>query len=344
MKKIMMILAAGLLVFSCATESVQARPKSKKKPAWLENRTSVYSESKFLSAIGEGDTLKEAQARASANLSSIFKVRVEAENTLQSRYEEYSRNGVVKSWGEETTAVDDITQTTDQTLMNLKYGETWTDDSGVVYTIAYLNRAETGNVYRQRIEENGGVVNRLVGRSAEQTDVLKAYAFLDAAYVVASLNELLIEQLDIINPAMKKVVRPGYDFGNLKKARSDAAARVVVAIDLESDSDGRIAAMLADVLTGMGFSVDPKGTIRLTGSVSVEPVKLDNNYENVKWYLLLMVRDQADLAVVSLEKNSRSSGVSDTAAIARAYKDMEKAIKRDFVKKLNGFFDSFIEK
>jgi hypothetical protein len=344
MKKLIMLLISAMLVFACATEPAGAGSKSKKKPAWLENKNSVYPEDKFLSAIGEGDTLKEAQAQAAANLASIFKVSVQVESTLQSRYVEYSQNGVVGNYGEETVMTDNITQTTDQTLLNLKLGETFTDSNGVVFTIAYLNRSETGGVYKQIIEENGALVGRLMARSAEQTDTLKKYAFLDAAYVVASNNELLIEQLGFISPSTRKGLKLGYDMAGLKKQRADTAAQMVFSIRIDNDSGSQITNMLTSVLTSQGFSVNNGGNIVLTGSVSVAPVKLDNNYENVKWYLMITVKDASGVVVVSLEKNSRSSGVSASAAEARAYKDMEGVIKKDFVKQLTGYFDSHIEK
>ena len=341
MKKTILFILFILIFLSCVSGPSEA--KNNKRPGWLDDINSAYPGEKFLAAVGEGDTLKEAQGNAAASLATIFKVNVDVESSLQSRYAEYSKNGIV-SVSEENIVTDNITQTTDQTLMNIHYGETYTDPSGITFAVAYLNRAETGMVYRQAIDSNAEVVRHLMKRSSEQSDLLRKYAFLDAAFVVAQNNEVLIEQLGIISPPMRKTLSTGYDLKQLKAQRADTAEMLVFAISIDSDSDSRISNILTDVLTGQGFSTGAKGNLRVQGSVRVEPVDLNNGYDNRKWFLTLNVLDEKGVTVISFEKNSRSSGVSPSAADARAYKDMESIIKKDFLMKLDGYFDGFIEK
>ena len=341
MKKSLSFVFFILIFLSCVSGPTEA--KGKKRPGWLDNLNSVYPSEKFIAAIGEGDTLKEAQGNAAASLATIFKVDVEVESSLQSRYAEYSKNGIV-SVSEENIMIDNITQSSDQTLMNIKYGETYTDPNGTTFAVAYLNRAETGNVYRQAIDSNAEVVRHLMDRSSEQSDLLRKYAFLDAAYVVAQNNEVLVEQLAIINPAMRKTLSTGYDLKQLKTDRSDTAENLIFVISISNDTDSRISNIVGDVLTGQGFSLGKNGNLTVRGSVGIEDVELDNGYDNKKWYLKLDVVDEKGVTVISFEKNSRSSGVSYSAAEARAFKDMEIVVKKDFLKKLNGYFDSFIEK
>jgi hypothetical protein len=134
-----------------------------------------------------------------------------------------------------------------------------------------------------------------------------------------------------------------FSMNDLQSARSDLASTMVFEISISNDRDSKITNILSDVLTDQGFSVARGGNLAVEGSVRLEPVDLDNGYENVRWYLALNMLNESGRSVVSLEENSRSSSVSAGAAEARAYKDMEKVIEDDFIDQLTAYFDSFIE-
>lgn len=332
----MIILAA--LLFSCVTTG----PSPSSKPAWVDNKYSAYPESDYMVEIGQGSSLKDAKRNSAAALAQIFKTNIKVETSIQTRYKELSSGGSVQA-SEETNFDQNITQLADQELVNVNFGESWTNDLGQVHVIAYIDRNETAEIYRGRIMENSNTVRSFLSRSAEQNSLIRRYAFLDAAYVVAQANQNLKDQLEIINLPISRTVMMPYDLDGIRNDRRESAQAMSFRMFIENDDEGKIAAVLTDELTSFGFAIDPTGILSVTGSVSFEKVELDNKYENMKYYLTVNITDEQGVPVVSLEDNDRVSAVSVSDVKNRSYIEIEKVIKKDLMGQLVAYFDSFVK-
>lgn len=330
------------VVFSCA--SGPETGGGEKRPAWMDDINSVYSEDAYLAVIGEGDSLQKAKANAASDVSLIFQNKISVDNTMQSRFAELVNNGVLDSVSESTVMKENINQQSVQELTNMKYGESWVDSMGKTYVIGYIDRMETGLLYKVRIEDQAKIVAHLLGRSMDQDTLLGTYAFLDAAFAVAMGNEVLIAQMDIINPAIKRTIHLGYNLGDLKTARADTAHRMNFQIQISGDSDNRVTPLVVGVVNDMGFGVAGNGPLRISGDFSMNKVDRGNDFENYKWYLALAMSDDRGIPVASFEADKISAGLSDSAAVSRTYKDLEEEIQRRFSRELNAYFNSFIEK
>ncbi|MBI9100422.1 MAG: LPP20 family lipoprotein [Spirochaetaceae bacterium] len=337
MKKIIALTGLFALLVSCASG-----PSPSVRPAWVDNKHSQYAEDKFMVEIGIGASLRDAKRNAAAALAQIFKTSIKVETTIQTRYKELSSGGAVDA-SEETTFDQDITQLADQELVNVNFGQSWTNDLGQVHVIAYIDRQVTANIYRDRIEENNSTVRNFISKSGDQSSQIRKYAYYDAAYVVARANQMLMEQLEIINLPIRKTIRTPYDINDVRDRRKEAALIMAFMVNIENDVEGKVASVLTDELTSFGFSIDPGGSLAVEGAVSFEKVELDNDYENVKYYLTINVEDENGIPIVALEDNDRISAVSESDAENRAYLEIEKIIKRDLIGKLIKYFDSFVE-
>lgn len=337
MKKITGILLITVLALSC----VSAPPPSA-KPAWVDNKHIEYAESEFMVEIGQGASLKDAKRNGAAALAQIFKTSIKVESTIRTRYKEISTEGAVQT-SEETDYDENITQLADQELINVNYGESWTNDLGQVHVIAYIDRQDTAQIYRRRIMENSDTVLSLLKRSADQESRILKYAFLDAAYVVASANQELKEQLEIINLPMSRTIMLSYNLDDIRNDRRETARDMTFRINIQDDDEGKIAAFLSDQLSSMGFSPDQSGNLSVTGSVRFEKVELDNKYENLKYYLMINISDEEGVPVVALEENDRVSAVSLSDARSRSYIEIEKVIKKDLMNQFTAYLDGFVK-
>lgn len=338
MKKIMAIIAITGLFLSClSTPGTISR-----KPGWVDDKYSIYPEKKYMVEIGQGASLKDAKRNAAASLAQIFKTSIKVETTVQTRYKELASEGNVQS-SEETNYDENITQLADQELVNVNFGESWTNDLGQVHVLAYIDREKTAQIYRGRIMENDQTVASFLTRSKDQSSIIRKYAFLDAAYVVAQANDNLKKQLEIINLPMSRTVMLSYSLDEIRLDRIEAARAMTFRQNVTGDNEGRIAALVSDELTSMGFSVDPLGVLSVTGSLSFEKVELDNKYENMKYYLELNVSDEQGIPVVSLEENERISATSVSDVKNRAYVEIEKVIKKELTDQLIAYFDGFVK-
>lgn len=344
-KVCLFVTAVSLVVLLAGCVSSSSPARGGKAPSWVSDKDSVYSPDKYLAELGEGDSLKGAKSNAAGAIAQIFRTRVTVDSEIRTRYSEITgEGGAILGMVTQTDFDQNIGQSADQSLSNLKYGESWTNEMGRVYTIAYLDRAETGNLYRSRIMDNDQRVSELLGRARSQNEPLRRFAFLDAGHVFAEANQTLLEQLEIINQPMARSVIPSYNLGDLRAAKADQAAALKIRVEVSGDPDGRIEAVLADWVTEKGFSVSAVGDLFLTAVVSISPIQLNNDYENLSWELNITLMDSLGYPAVSLPRQNRSSGISVSAAEARAYNDMAEMIQKDFNKDFMAYLTSFLEK
>ncbi len=339
MRKIVLLLIAGLFVFSCVSEPSSSPSR---KPGWVDNKYSKYAEAEFMVEIGEGSSLRDAKRNGAAALAAIFKTSIKVETNIQTRYKELASGGTVQS-SEETSFDQDITQLADQELVNVNYGESWTDDMGKVYILAYIDRVATGNIYRDRIGANIDTVKSFLRASSEQTLLIREYAFFDAAYVVAQANQVLLDQLEVLNRSYRQNISVSYDLNNIRRSRIDAASKMAFNVQIENDTDGNVASVINDELTAFGFSIDSSGILSVSGDIRIEKVELDNGYENVRYYLNVNIQDENGIPVVTIEENNRVSAISESDAKNRAYLDIEKIIKKEMIGELIIYFDGFVK-
>ncbi len=333
-----------ILLAGCITSGDFPR-RGGREPDWIGNRELVYPSDVYMAELGEGDTLDDARASAAAALVQIFSTRITVDSTVRTRYSEMTgEDGELLGMLSRTDIDENIGQQSDQSLFNLKYGDAWISDMGRVYTVAYLDRAETGRLYRQRIQDNNIRIRDLRRRADAQDDPLRRYAFLDAAVVSAEMNSVLIEQLEILNNPMARSLMLDYDVGTLKAERDDQGRGLRIRVEVFRDPEGRIWAMLTDWIAARGFSLSEQGDLFLSAMFEMAPVELNNGYENFSWTLNLALLDFFGSPAVTLPRSSRSSGISASAAEERAYFDIYEIISRDFNNAFNTYLDSFLEK
>ena len=314
-------------------------------PAWVSNKDAAYPADKYLAEVGEGDTLAKAKVNAASAIVQIFSTTISVDSTIRTRYSEITgSDGGLLDMTSQTDVDEIIGQRAEESLSNLKYGESWTNDMGKVYVIAYLERAETGNLYRQRIIKNDERVEELRSRANAQSDPLRKYAFMDAALVFAEINADLLRQLEIINMPMGRSIVHPYVLGDLQAEKADQAADLKIQIEVSGDETNTLKPVLEGWVAGKGFSLSSDGDMFFTAVIKIEPVELNNEYENLNWELNLNLMDSAGVSAISIPMKNRASGISETAARSRVFQDMTKAVQKTFDKEFTAYLSSFLEK
>jgi hypothetical protein len=337
------------LTFCASGPSVQAQDKTSGNigpdaPKWMFDLYSAYPESNFLAVVGEGDTRREAENDAAGALSKIFMSKISVETTAVLRYKELESAG--NSTAETQKSIDKkVSVGSDQSLFNISYGDTYTDKVGKTHIVGYLNRKDTAKIYKDKIEKNGDRVASFVKNMKASESVIRQYAFIDAAVLFAKNNEALLEQLGIIYQPMIKMIDLPYDLDELTKLYSEIAGKMTFSVTIKNDSDDKIAKMTGHILNEKGFTVaQGQAALSVTGEVLIEDTKLENKYQNVRWSLLLEMRDEKSQVLVSFNKNQRESAISKPEAIALSYRDMEKQINDEFIGQFIKYLDNIILK
>ncbi len=339
--------AIGLLVFfaSCATSPAPVQSGGsggRDLPEWYLNPQAVYPDDIYLSAVGTGDSRRDAEQQAMASLSQIFESEIRVDVQTQERYRE-----LATAEGNISESEVELAQSTNvrsnQTLLNVQYGEAAVDETGRVHAIAYIERNPTAQVYRNLIQKNADQVASFLTESRGSSDVIRRYAYLSAAGVVATSNEVLINQLDIIQPGFSRTVPLAYEYDQILQERTDLASEMRVAIAISGDEGGRIAGVIRAALSEERFPVsDQSPTLRVSGRVEITPLQLSGDFESVNWVLTLDMSGPDGSSLVTYDNEDRASGVSLDSARAFAYQDIEEEVADGFVGAMRRYFDGVV--
>ncbi len=341
MKKIIIFVMLILIINACA---VNAKSKKSSKPKWLTNPKKVYPEQLYLTAIGEGDTRSDAENMAAANLSKIFESVIHSEENVNQRYMELTNKKGTET-SDYTSVNKDVNISSSQKLFNIKFAQSYTDKTGRVHVLAYINRVETSDIYQQKIDDNSQKVRFYIEKSKEINNPIKKYAYLSAAMVFAQNNKILLEQLRIIDSSSIDMIKFGYNINDLSVMLSDASRMVTFSLSIKGD-DGRITSILEDVLTGMGFVLGENGVLKIEGSISFNDTDLKRNdgFKFVRYYLDIKVKDVDNNIILAINEKGREGHLSFAEAKERCIRKIEKKLKKKFKSKLVKYFDSLVIK
>ena len=338
MKKSILLAITLILILSCAAH---AKKRKGSKPEWLKNPRAVYSEQMYLTAIGEGDSRSDAENMASGNLARTFESNVRAEETVNQRYMELTKNNKTDV-EEQTDVTKSVNIQSQQTLFNIQFGENYTDDMGRIHTIAYLNRLKTAEIYESKINKNAERISYFVGIANDTYDPLLNYASLSAASAVSSHNEILLAQLTIIFPSAIDMLEINYNHNKIVKDAKAAAAAISCNIDIQNDEDNKITILLEELVNDLGFVLAADNVLSIDGEILLEKTYLKRDLEFVRFELQINVSDNSGNVVVSMSEKGREGHISATEAKARAIRTLSKKINKKLKKKLIAHLDGMV--
>jgi len=313
-----------LVLISCSSKTEPA-------PRWITAPAEIYPPDKYLVAVGSGDTRRVAENNAGAGLSRIFESQIRSTETL-------AENITENSGGIDRTAQlrSDITIDSAQTLLNVRYGETFTDSRGRVYTVAILPRAETAGIYRQKISGIDSEIQQLISAGEITADPVKRYACLRTAGEKAEENELLLRQLQIILPAARQSIQLSYEIPALRNAIAGAAKSIFYSVEL---NNAGVRDAIRSVLSSYGFSENINSPVfRILGSAIVEDTDLKHNsLVFMRWKLHVEIKTNSGSGFV-IDKTSREGHITLAEARARVDRTLALEIRETLPRELDSYF------
>ncbi len=310
-------------------------------PAWFLDPQSVYSDDQYLTAIGTGDTRRAAEQSAMAGLSQIFESEINVDVNTAERYRDLVGPSGSVSESELMLAQSTSVQS-NQTLLNVQFGEAAVDGEGRVHVIAYINRMETGRIYQDLIQKNGSFVVDYLEDYRAAADPVRKYAYVSAAAVVAQSNALLLDQLRIISQPFYAMTDVPYELREVQQAKLDTAATMTIKIDVAGNAGDRVASAIREALSEERFPTADPALITIGGEVSIEPIELNPKYKAVRWYLSLSFIGPDGRALVTYDNQDRAQAVTAESAQSFAYDDIDEAVKREFVASIRDYFDGLV--
>lgn len=344
--KISLLLMLVFLIASCSGSKGTSGPKG--RPVWMDNPSAAYPERNFLTARGAGDTREAAENNASGNLAKIFKSEITVDQTTRERYSAFTKmSGSMQE--ELQTDMDQIVKVlAGETLFNVKFSDSYTDEMGRVHVLAYLDRRETAGIYEEKINANYDRISFLDQQLKSTSDPVTRYALLNAAYTVSQINKAMLDQLNFINAttySMLTADKEDLSYSVLGKKLSDAAKTLTFSVNLAGD-DGRVVSMTSETISKMGFPiVQSNAVVKINGEIRYEDVDLKReNMEFVGWNLDLNVIGPDGSTFVHIDAKGREGGVSKEAAKRIALREIGKNVGKKLEKELTAYFDTRLVK
>lgn len=348
MKKFLIIitlLLIALFIFNCSQARQNlgsANVKSNKRPVWMDNPHKQYPDAKYLVAIGAGDTRQDAENIAAGNLSRIFESKIKVDHTMKERYKSLSKGTKFISEELTTESSENVNIKSDQSIVNIQFGESYIDKMARIHVLAYLNRAETASIYAGKINTANNQISYLSDKSEKSNDLLEQYAYLNAAMIVSLNNKMLLDQLQVISHTDYKVINAnkGYNHNEIKNTVSDLAQKITFSVNIENDSDNRVKVLLEEIIGELSFNLSNDPILNIDGKVSYEDLDLQRgNLKFVGWELdIKMTNNNGDVLITVVEKG-REGGLDKTGAKRNAVRQIGKIISKKFKGQLTGYFD-----
>ncbi len=313
------------------------------KPSWVDNPQSQFSNAKYISAVGSGDTRTSAESDAAAKLTMIFKSTIKSEQTVNERYRELFTSPQNSTYEQQSEVHKKASVSSDQTLYNFHIAETYTDNLGKTYAVAVIERIPTAEIYEKKISENEKIMMTYVNHFTSVSDPVEKYASMNAAAVFSSVNEGLKGQLLIIIPGRVHQSATGYDDAKIQRLLGDARKNMPFSVSIRNDDDGKAAAILKEMLSEMGFVSAEKGILAISGEISFEKIDLQRKEQFVRWNYNLSVVNSSGTSLCSLSESGREGHVTYSEAVARGARTMKQKIKANFSKQINAYFDKAIK-
>ena len=235
------------------------------EPKWYSDLAAAYPSAKYLAAVGTGDTRRDAEADASAGLSRQFSVEIHAEALSQKRYLDLTKGD--KTTSESSDSLDTKVQAkSDQVFLNLAFSDPYVDRKGTTSVVAYLDRQKTAELYRTRIDGDSVKMGQFLDRAKAADDTLRSFALIDAAKQVGLHAQLLLSQLQIIQPSVAKTLEADVDLDPIDRARDEISKKMTFTVAIAGDTDGTIAGDVKTALSDQSLTASAKGLMSVSGT------------------------------------------------------------------------------
>ena len=307
-------------------------------PGWVENPGSEYSEAQYLMAVGSGSTLNEARGDAFSQLSQIFQMDIDA--TQRSTSEVIDRSENNNFYSESTSQLlNNIKIGTNQELMNTSILTSEVDKFGTYYALAGMDRAETSRVYGQEISNNQIKISEFENNATNEENVLQKLVLLSKARAVASANEVLTRQLNIIQGGAGTGGDATSTLSRIQEKFRAVQQNANVSIQ-SGNASSTIKAAVAAAFQQEGFSITENmdsSILGVTINYQTQEANLNrDDAEFVKWELVIEIEDkQSDRSFQTFMTEGRDGAPSYSDALKRADFTVRNKIEKDFSKFLN---------
>ena len=331
---LMLIFFIGI---SCKTSETNSQTSG--LPAWVNNPSSDFSESKYLMAVGSGSTMADARSRAMQNLAQIFRSEIDGTQDLYSDVQETTRNNSEFTSSESVRLINNIRIGANEDLMNTEVLQSHLASDGNYYVLAGMNRAESSRVYHQEMEHNLVKIQNHLAQTKQHTSIVRQLMELKQAVLLSKVNENFSRQLEIIDPGNTRAEQNRQTLIDTENELKAVKEKAIVSISMNDDTYPTIKDAVTQVFEEQGFSTGSLNNALLKVRVNFTAMEAQLNRDDAKfarWDLSISITELANSQKYkTFTTEGRDGALSLNDAIRRAEFTASKEIGSKFSRFLN---------
>lgn len=334
---IALVLALAALT-GCASSPATGTGKIDKndppKPAWVDNPREVYSDARYVAAVGYGPDRESAEKSALGALVAVFGQNVSGETVVTSQYTEAVREGRVLVT-EDSAVQQAVTSSWEQdTIVGAEIKDTWFDGNRTTYAVAVMDKSRAMVLYAELIEANESSIQSLTAIPAAERNTLDAYARFDLAATIAEANAGFVNVLSVVSPGAAAARRSGLTMPeDMRLECRKIAEKIPITVQVENDREDRIRSAFSSVISGAGFKIAESGSrYALQAVLRLSETELPKNPNKFARYQVesRLTDAQNATSVLPWTISGREGHATLPEAEHRAVRAAEKKIQTEF--------------
>lgn len=334
---IALVLALAALT-GCASSPATGTGKIDKndppKPAWVDNPREVYSDARYVAAVGYGPDRESAEKSALGALVAVFGQNVSGETVVTSQYTEAVREGRVLVT-EDSAVQQAVTSSWEQdTIVGAEIKDTWFDGNRTTYAVAVMDKSRAMVLYAELIEANESSIQSLTAIPAAERNTLDAYARFDLAATIAEANAGFVNVLSVVSPGAAAARRSGLTMvEDMRLECRKIAEKIPITVQVENDREDRIRSAFSSVISGAGFKIAESGSrYALQAVLRLSETELPKNPNKFARYQVesRLTDAQNATSVLPWTISGREGHATLPEAEHRAVRAAEKKIQTEF--------------
>lgn len=305
------------------------------QPPWIKNPSSVYPDSQYVTATGDGKTAEEAQHKAKANLLQIFGMKLADESVISDTYSQTTVNDKT-DWSESVSSARRISASAEGILAGCEIKEQWKNASGTEHhALALMEKAKTRDLYNGIIARLSQNINDALNIPNRNT--IDGYSRTKIAAMFAKDIDSCVNVLSFVGGT--KSVPAGLKtesqyLVDAKNIISSIPVNVVITRGANLDGEGRIQSAFAKSLGAVGFRTGTATSpYRLEVTLALSPVELagqTNKFARYEITANLIQVSTTQGVVPAYSINGRAGHATESEARQRAIRDAEAKINEEY--------------
>ncbi len=347
-KNYLLLIIISLISVACASPSPENDATTNKEdstqaqmqngmPVWISSVEAVYPEKDYITGLGHGATLQDAQNEALAALSSYMQQSIES--ISESR-------GTISISGADMEAEYDVTETmvsssTIANLVGVGIKERWFDDNANYYALAVLDKDESASFYVDKLRKNIDAINGFLAIARAKPSTFESHFAYISALDLANENENYLTILATVDNSRRRLYEQQSPApASIAFEAQEAVEDITLGVKVKNDINNSIELQLIEIFNELGIKALAEDSQFVPAyifdcNLLLEELPARGNTLFYNYTLTgKLLDDMNGKTLTTINHSGRAGHMNEVEVKNRALASINNYLKKEFVKEL----------